>query len=161
MAQANALTNVDFSLVRFCGIHLRAISQVPKLLFCVMSLKMILVILLLDLLEASELMFELISACVFPELTHDMSEGQMVTGVCSQSSRPDFLIVNLSGGYRGSVALTDLSDKYRHLPLEKFSRNELVRCCILDSTEKTRCALSLRRSRWVDIKCHIQCDTIL
>ena len=32
--------NVDFSLVRFCGIHLRAISQgVSKLLFCIISLK--------------------------------------------------------------------------------------------------------------------------
>ena len=36
-------TNVDFSLVRCCGIHLRVISpQVPMLLFCIMSLKIIL-----------------------------------------------------------------------------------------------------------------------
>ena len=34
-------TNIDYSLVRFCGIQLRAISQrVPKLLFCIMNLKM-------------------------------------------------------------------------------------------------------------------------
>ena len=33
-------TNVDFSLMRFCGIRLRAISQqIPKLLFCIISLK--------------------------------------------------------------------------------------------------------------------------
>ena len=33
-------TNIDFLLVRFCGIHLRAISQVPKqLLFCILSVK--------------------------------------------------------------------------------------------------------------------------
>ena len=32
--------NVDYSLVRYCGIHLRVISQrVSKLLFCVMGLK--------------------------------------------------------------------------------------------------------------------------
>ena len=40
--QAVTWTNVDLSLVRFCGIHLRAISQqVPELLFCTMSLKII------------------------------------------------------------------------------------------------------------------------
>ena len=41
--QAITRTNVDLSLVRFCGIHLRAISQGgwPKLLFCVMSMKII------------------------------------------------------------------------------------------------------------------------
>ena len=33
-------TNVNFSLVSFCGIHLRAISwQMPQLLFCIISLK--------------------------------------------------------------------------------------------------------------------------
>ena len=38
--QHQAWTNVDFSFVRFCGILLRAISQrVPKLLLCIMSLK--------------------------------------------------------------------------------------------------------------------------
>ena len=46
--QAAVITwaNLDFSLtwlVRFCDIHLRAISQwLPKLLFCIMSLKSIL-----------------------------------------------------------------------------------------------------------------------
>ena len=32
-------TNVGFSLLRFCGIHLRVISGVPQLLFYIMSLK--------------------------------------------------------------------------------------------------------------------------
>ena len=37
--QAIVLSNVDFSLMQFCGIHPRAISQpVPQLLFCIMSL---------------------------------------------------------------------------------------------------------------------------
>ena len=49
-------TNVDFSLVRFCGIHLRAISLwVLKLLFCIMSLKSILLRLLPHLPGASEI----------------------------------------------------------------------------------------------------------
>ena len=31
--------NVDFSLVRYCGIHMEAVlKRVPKLLFCVMNL---------------------------------------------------------------------------------------------------------------------------
>ena len=38
-----SLTNVDFSLMCFCDIHLRAIFHlVPKLLFCTMSLKIML-----------------------------------------------------------------------------------------------------------------------
>ena len=38
--QAIIWTNVDFSLVRFCGIHPRAISQCkPKQLFCMVSFK--------------------------------------------------------------------------------------------------------------------------
>ena len=34
-------TNVDFSLARFCSIQLKAISQVAKLLLCIMGLKFI------------------------------------------------------------------------------------------------------------------------
>ena len=38
--QANNWRNVDFSLMRFWGIHLAAVSQrVPMLLFCIMHLK--------------------------------------------------------------------------------------------------------------------------
>ena len=41
--QTNTWTNVDFSTMRFCGIHLRAISQwVPKLPICIISSKIIL-----------------------------------------------------------------------------------------------------------------------
>ena len=41
--QAITWTNADFSLVRLCGIHLGAIKQrVSKLLFCLMSLKTVL-----------------------------------------------------------------------------------------------------------------------
>ena len=41
-AQAITWATVDFSLVRFCGIHLRAIyRRVPKPIFRIMSLKII------------------------------------------------------------------------------------------------------------------------
>ena len=40
--QAITWTNFDFSLVRFCGINLRAISLwMPKQLFCVMCLEIV------------------------------------------------------------------------------------------------------------------------
>ena len=40
--QAITWTNVDFPLARFCGIHLRVISQwAPRLLLCILSLKFI------------------------------------------------------------------------------------------------------------------------
>ena len=43
MAQAINWINVDFSLMRFCGIHMRAISQrMTGLLLCIMYLKIIL-----------------------------------------------------------------------------------------------------------------------
>ena len=45
--QAITWTNVDFSLVRFCGIYLKAISQqVSNIQFCVLNLKIILLKLL-------------------------------------------------------------------------------------------------------------------
>ena len=54
--QAITWTNVDFSLVRFLVIHLRAVSQwVPKLLFCIMSLCITLWKLLPHLLRTDEL----------------------------------------------------------------------------------------------------------
>ena len=53
--QAITWTNVEFSLVKFCGIHLRTISQrAPKLLFCIMRLKIILLKLLLHLQGTTE-----------------------------------------------------------------------------------------------------------
>ena len=40
--QAITWTNVDFSLIRFCDIDLRAILQrVSKLIFCIMSLNIV------------------------------------------------------------------------------------------------------------------------
>ena len=49
-------TNDGFSWVRFCDIHLRAISQqVPKVLFCIMSLKILLLKLLPHLPGVNEL----------------------------------------------------------------------------------------------------------
>ena len=49
-------TNIDFSSVRFCTIHLNAISKwVTKLIFCIMSSKIILLKLLSHLPEANEL----------------------------------------------------------------------------------------------------------
>ena len=54
--QAITWTIVNFSLMRFCGICPRAISQqVPKLLFCTMTLKIILLKLLPHLPVANEL----------------------------------------------------------------------------------------------------------
>ena len=54
--QAITWTSVDFSLVRFFGIHLRAIPQwALKLLFCIMSLKILLLKFLLHLPGANEL----------------------------------------------------------------------------------------------------------
>ena len=56
--QAIDWTNVDFPLVRFCGIHQRIISQwVTKLLFCIMSFKIILLKLHPQLLGVNELIF--------------------------------------------------------------------------------------------------------
>ena len=54
--QAITWTNIDLSLVRVCSIHLRAILlPVPKLLFCIKILKIILFKLLPHLPGASEL----------------------------------------------------------------------------------------------------------
>ena len=76
-----------------------------------------------------------------------MSEGATHFGVIS-SIRPDFLIVNLPGNYRGNVALADISDTYEASPTSKFSKDQIVRCAVLKAEEPTKCALSLRKSRY-------------
>ena len=49
-------TNFDFSVLGFCGFHLRAISEwIPKLLYCILSLKIIVLKLLPRLPGANEL----------------------------------------------------------------------------------------------------------
>ena len=54
--QAITWTNVDFSLLRFYGIDIRAISQqMPKLLFCIISVKILPLKLVQQFLGANEL----------------------------------------------------------------------------------------------------------
>ena len=65
--QAITQTNVEYSIVRFCGCHPRAISQqVSKLLFCIMSLKIKLLRLLPHLPGANELNMETITLDCWP-----------------------------------------------------------------------------------------------
>jgi len=79
-------------------------------------------------------------------LTQDVSSGSVLPGVVADV-QPGFLIVNLARGYRGNVVLTDISDDYEDMPTSNFKKNQLVQCCVIDCSDKRKCALSLRPSR--------------
>ncbi|CAN9509947.1 unnamed protein product [Ophioblennius macclurei] len=65
-----------------------------------------------------------------------------VTGVHPQNG----LMVKLPFGCVGTVSITDLADAYKANPLEAFSKDQIIRCFLLDN-EKGKWQLSLRSSR--------------
>ena len=71
--QAIAWTNVDISLVRFCGIHLRAIpQQMPKLQFCRMNLNSLLLIIFATFPRGNELNYKNLH-CFFSQKPDEFS----------------------------------------------------------------------------------------
>lgn len=66
----------------------------------------------------------------------------MVAGVQPQKDLP----VKLPFGRMGTVSVTDLADAYKPNPLEAFSKDQILRCYLLEN-EKEKWQLSLRPSR--------------
>ena len=74
-----------------------------------------------------------------------MTMAAMVTG-----TRPERgVALQLSQGYRGSTHLTQLADTYTDNPVSAFKAGQFVCCAVLSCKEKTKCILSLRKSRLV------------
>ncbi|XP_055770329.1 protein RRP5 homolog [Salvelinus fontinalis] len=77
---------------------------------------------------------------------HKLEKGHVIMGLV-QKLHPNLgLLVKLPFSAMGTVAMEDLADKYKPKPLERYSKGQLVRCCIVGEANG-KWQLSLRSSR--------------
>ncbi|KAM4594543.1 protein RRP5 homolog [Fundulus diaphanus] len=77
---------------------------------------------------------------------HKLEKGSVSLGMVTSVQPQVGLQVKLPFGNTGTVSVTDLADSYRPNPLEMFSKDQFIRCCLLD-VENGKWHLSLRPSR--------------
>ncbi|XP_068606968.1 protein RRP5 homolog [Brachionichthys hirsutus] len=78
--------------------------------------------------------------------THELQKGAVALGLVTKIQPAVGLLVRLPCGGMGSVAVTDLTDAYKSNPLDKYSKDQLLRCFLLENTDG-KWQLSLRPSR--------------
>ncbi|XP_062399126.1 protein RRP5 homolog [Sardina pilchardus] len=79
--------------------------------------------------------------------THTLSPGNVVIASVQEVKPCVGLLLKLPFGGKGSASILDLSDSYAPNPLQQYSQDQLVRCCILEAGEKNKYHVSLRPSR--------------
>ncbi|KAG7486709.1 RRP5-like isoform X1 [Solea senegalensis] len=77
---------------------------------------------------------------------HKLEEGTVTLGIVTNVQPQVGLLVKLPFGGMGTVAVTELADAYRPNPLAGYSKDQLLRCFLLES-ENDKWQLSLRQSR--------------
>ncbi|XP_054896895.1 protein RRP5 homolog [Poeciliopsis prolifica] len=77
---------------------------------------------------------------------HKLEKGSITLGMVTGVQPQVGLMVKLPFGAAGTVSVTDVADTYRPNPLEAFSRDQLIRCYLLDM-RNGKWHLSLRPSR--------------
>uniref|UniRef100_A0A674BQB2 Protein RRP5 homolog n=1 Tax=Salmo trutta TaxID=8032 RepID=A0A674BQB2_SALTR len=77
---------------------------------------------------------------------HKLEKGHVIMGLVQKLDPNLGLLVKLPFSAMGTVAMEDLADKYKPKPLERYSKDQLVRCCIVGEA-KSKWQLSLRPSR--------------
>uniref|UniRef100_A0A667XVP7 Protein RRP5 homolog n=1 Tax=Myripristis murdjan TaxID=586833 RepID=A0A667XVP7_9TELE len=77
---------------------------------------------------------------------HKLEKGGVTLGMVTNVQPHVGLVMKLPFGATGTVAITDLADAYRPNPLGAYSKDQLVRCYLLES-ENNMWKLSLRPSR--------------
>lgn len=77
---------------------------------------------------------------------YKLEKGSITLGMVTSIQPQVGLLVKLPFGAMGAVSVTNIADSYRPNPLEMFSKDQLVRCCLLD-VENGKWHLSLRPSR--------------
>lgn len=71
----------------------------------------------------------------------------MVEGRLQKLKKRSGILVNLVGGAKGVVCLTDLYDDYQNDPLSNYHQGQHLKCYVIDLGPKQTYQLSLRRSR--------------
>ncbi|XP_070711893.1 protein RRP5 homolog isoform X2 [Pempheris klunzingeri] len=77
---------------------------------------------------------------------HELEKGSVALGMVTNIQPHVGLLVKLPFGGMGTVAVTDLADAYRSNPLDGYSKDQLLRCFLLEN-ENGKWRLSLRPSR--------------
>ncbi|KAM7009922.1 protein RRP5 homolog [Tautogolabrus adspersus] len=77
---------------------------------------------------------------------HELEKGSVTLGMVTHVQPHVGLHVKLPFGGTGTVSVTDLTDTYRPNPLDGYSKDQLLRVCLLAS-ENGKWQLSLRPSR--------------
>uniref|UniRef100_A0A4W5NMU7 Protein RRP5 homolog n=1 Tax=Hucho hucho TaxID=62062 RepID=A0A4W5NMU7_9TELE len=77
---------------------------------------------------------------------HKLEKGRVIMGLVQKLDPNLGLLVKLPFSGMGTVAMEDLADNYKPKPLEPYSKDQLVRCCIVGEA-KSKWQLSLRHSR--------------
>ncbi|XP_014822913.1 PREDICTED: protein RRP5 homolog [Poecilia mexicana] len=77
---------------------------------------------------------------------HKLEKGSITLGMVTSVHPQVGLVVKLPFGGAGAVSITDVADTYRKNPLEAFSKDQLIRCYLLD-VQNGKWHLSLRPSR--------------
>lgn len=77
----------------------------------------------------------------------NLDPGNVVEGRLQKLKKRSGILVNLVGGAKGVVCLTDLYDEYQNDPLSKFHQGQHLKCYVIDLGPKQTYQLSLRRSR--------------
>ncbi|CAB1344590.1 unnamed protein product, partial [Coregonus sp. 'balchen'] len=75
-----------------------------------------------------------------------LEKGSVIMGLVQKLDPNLGLLVKLPFSAMGTVAVEDLADNYKPKPLEPYSKDQLVRCCVVGE-EKSNWQLSLRPSR--------------
>ena len=85
-------------------------------------------------------------------LPKEVEEGACVKGLVTGVRNQLGLAIQLQHGFKGHVALPDISDTYKDDPTDGFYKNQFVQCYVIhcDKKKKEKCSLSLRKSRFVD-----------
>ncbi|XP_076146093.1 protein RRP5 homolog [Alosa pseudoharengus] len=79
--------------------------------------------------------------------THTLSPGNVVIAAVSKVMPRVGLLLKLPFGGKGTASILDLLDSYVPNPLQQYSEDQLVRCCILEDNGKNKYHVSLRPSR--------------
>ncbi|XP_070830544.1 protein RRP5 homolog isoform X2 [Chaetodon trifascialis] len=77
---------------------------------------------------------------------HKLEKGSVTLGMVINIHPQAGLLLRLPFGAKGTVAITDLADAYKPNLLDKYSKDQLLRCFLLGS-ENGKWQLSLRPSR--------------
>ncbi|XP_062605737.1 protein RRP5 homolog [Saccostrea cucullata] len=91
----------------------------------------------------------------------NLDPGNVVEGRLQKLKKRSGILVNLVGGAKGIVCLTDLFDEYRNDPLTYFKQGQHLKCYVIDLGPRQTYLLSLRKSRITNDKSDVKDPEVL